>query len=218
MRAAVTALCGLASMTSELRAALGRNKCCPLIVECSRNHHADEYILLGSCEAAMHLSLHGANAAEFVDCGGCEMLSTALDSVLLEKDCGPEVCCGAMLNIANNAGPKGSIAEISVKVKLINSGAIETLKKVGFSSRATQRARECAKELLFLIQDYDEQTERMMQSDLSRRDPAPSVQQRKDSGFLLVVDDEEEDDEEEDETLEKRSSAKPKRKAKDFEL
>lgn len=154
-RATLTAICGLASMTDPIRSALSQCKCASLIVTAAREHNDDYLVLLKSCEAAMHLSLLPSNAVQLEASGGCEMLCIALSGALMEKDFGPEVCCSAMLQIVQNAGLPGSIAVVSAKVKLINSDAVGVLKRVAFSSRATQRAREHAKDLLHMLQDYD---------------------------------------------------------------
>ena len=154
-RATLTAICGLASMTDAIRSALSQCKCSPLIVDAAHVHSGDDTVLLKACEAAMHLSLLPSNAVQLESAGGCEMLAGALGGLLMEKDFGPEVCCSAMLQIVQNSGLPGSIAVVSAKVKLINADAVSILKRVAFSSRATQRAREHAKDLLHMLQDYN---------------------------------------------------------------
>jgi hypothetical protein len=154
-RATLTAICGLASMTDPIRSALSQCKCPALIVDAAHVHSGDTVVLLKACEAAMHMSLLPSAAVQFEASGGCEMLAEALGGLLMEKDFGPEVCCSAMLQIVQNSGLSGSIAVVSVKIKLINADAVGILKRVAFSSRATQRAREHAKDLLHMLQDYD---------------------------------------------------------------
>ena len=154
-RATLTAICGLASMTDSIRSALSQCKCPTLVVDAAHVHSLDATVLLKACEAAMHLSLLPSNAVQFENCGACEMLAGALGGLLMEKDFGPEVCCSAMLQIVQNSGPPGSITVVSCKVKLIDVDAVSILKRVAFSSRATQRAREHAKDLLHMLQDYD---------------------------------------------------------------
>lgn len=145
-RAAVRAICALASLNAQHREELGRCDVCPLVVKMLYLHTTIPQIVLEGCEAIMHLSLSPNNANRLGACGGCEVVCTMLNNKLQDVDFGAEVCTGAMLNLSLY----GEDAKRN-RLKLVQSHGIELLRKTQFSPRASYKARENIVTLLDLL-------------------------------------------------------------------
>jgi hypothetical protein len=107
-------------------------------------------IIENCCEAIMHLALSPNNTERLQQAGGCEALVKALDTHLLEREFGAEICCGAMVNLVTY----GLSAPTNI-LRLRQAGAILLMQRVQSSSRASQRAREHAVLLTALMTETE---------------------------------------------------------------
>lgn len=98
----------------------------------------------------MHLALSPNNTERLQHAGGCEGLVKALDTHLLEREFGAEICCGGMVNLVTY----GLSAPTNI-LRLRQSGAILVMQRVQSSSRASQRAREHAVLLTALMTETE---------------------------------------------------------------
>jgi hypothetical protein len=116
-------------------------------------HESLRYISIieNCCEAIMHLALSPNNTERLQQAGGCEALVKALDTHLLEREFGAEICCGAMVNLVTY----GLSAPTNI-LRLRQAGAILLMQRVQSSSRASQRAREHAVLLTALMTETED--------------------------------------------------------------
>jgi hypothetical protein len=98
----------------------------------------------------MHLALSPNNTERIQHAGGCEGLVKALDTFLLEREFGAEICCGGMVNLVTY----GLSAPTNI-LRLRQAGAILVMQRVQSSSRASQRAREHAVLLTALMTETE---------------------------------------------------------------
>lgn len=115
-------------------------------------HESLRYISIieNCCEAIMHLALSPNNTERIQQAGGCEALVKALDTYLLEREFGAEICCGGMVNLVTY----GLSAPTNI-LRLRQAGAILVMQRVQSSSRASQRAREHAVLLTALMTETE---------------------------------------------------------------
>jgi hypothetical protein len=107
-------------------------------------------IIENCAEAIMHLALSPNNTERIQHAGGCEALVKALDTYLLEREFGAEICCGGMVNLVTY----GLSAPTNI-LRLRQAGAILVMQRVQSSSRASQRAREHAVLLTALMTETE---------------------------------------------------------------
>lgn len=141
--AATRAICGLASLSSINRDILGRAGACRLIVNAINTHKDHIGIIESCCEAIMHLALHTENTRHFYVCGGCESIVRALDVHLMEREFGPEICVGGMVNLITYGTSAKENAILLQKLDVVT-----LLKRVHLSTRASQRARDNASQII----------------------------------------------------------------------
>jgi hypothetical protein len=139
--AASKALCGLSSLTAENREVLGRIGACSLIIQIISHYEpmASVGIIQNCCECVMHLSLSPTNTERLQQAGACETLVRCLDTHLIDKEFGAEICCGAMVNMITYG-----LSAPSNVIRFRVSNAQQVLQRVHTSLRASHRAREYA--------------------------------------------------------------------------
>jgi hypothetical protein len=140
--AATSALCGLASLTTDNRESLGRAGACALVVQATAAHETAMDVKEHCCEAIMHLALCANNSEKLAQAGACETVVHALEHHLLERDFGAEICCGAMMNLITY----GAAAPSNI-IRLRIAGAGPLMLRVNTGIRASQRAIENAEQI-----------------------------------------------------------------------
>lgn len=144
--AAIKAICGLASLSFPFREALSRSSACSLIIENLPKYEDKIEIIQEACEAMMHLSLNPSNSVIIGTVGGCELIVNYLDKRLMEHPMGVDVCCGALLNLVTY----GETAKKN-RLKILNAGAVDHIRRALASTKASYRARESALQLLDIL-------------------------------------------------------------------
>ena len=146
MSASVKSICGLASLSFPFREALSRSGACSLIIDCLPRYDKKIEFVQEACEAMMHLSLNPSNSVIIGSVGGCELIVNYLDKTLMEYPMGVDVCCGALLNLVTY----GETAKKN-KLKIMNAGAVDQIRRALASTKASYRARETALQLLDIL-------------------------------------------------------------------
>lgn len=144
--AAIKAICGLASLSFPFREALSRSSACSLIIENIPKYDDKIDMIQEACEAMMHLSLNPSNSVILGSVGGCEVIVKYLDKKLMEHPMGVDVCCGALLNLVTY----GETAKKN-RLKILNAGAVDHIRRALASTKASYRARESALQLLEIL-------------------------------------------------------------------
>jgi len=102
--AAVKAVCGLSSLSADLRADLMRFGVCELLtVMYSQHSMTCQMIIIDICEATLHLSSDLGNIERIGAAGLCEVLVEALRTHLLWVEQGAEVATTAMLHLVGSS-------------------------------------------------------------------------------------------------------------------
>jgi hypothetical protein len=96
---ATKAFCGLASLTAENREVLGKSGGCLLIVRAMQETTSSVQIVENCAEAMLHMALSVNNTERLTQAGACVVLMKVLDTVLIERNFGAEICCGALMNM-----------------------------------------------------------------------------------------------------------------------
>jgi hypothetical protein len=94
----------------------------------------------------MHLSLNPSNSVILGSVGGCEVIVKYLDKKLMEHPMGVDVCCGALLTLVTY----GETAKKN-RLKILNAGAVDHIRRALASTKASYRARESALQLLEIL-------------------------------------------------------------------
>lgn len=95
---ATKAFCGLASLTAENREILGKAGGCLLIVQ-AMQESSNTLIIEHCAESMLHMALSVNNTERLTQAGACVVLMKVLDTVLLDRNFGAEICCGALMNM-----------------------------------------------------------------------------------------------------------------------
>jgi len=136
MACALRALCGLSSLTSEIRECLGASGAVNVVVECMQLHKSTESVR-DCVEIIMHLTLSPNNSVKFTRLKVYESILTALGEELLEVEFGVEICTGSLLNLITYGD---SVRETKKEYKRL--GALPILTRAKGSTRASYKARE----------------------------------------------------------------------------
>lgn len=147
MGCALRALCGLSSLSSEIRECLGANGVVNVIVQCMHLHKSTE-AMRDCVEIIMHLTLSPNNSVKFTNLRVYETVLTALNDELLEIEFGVEVCTGALLNLITY----GDVVR-ETKKDFKRLGAQVILARAKGSTRASYRARENIGVIIDLVRE-----------------------------------------------------------------
>lgn len=95
---ATKSFCGLASLTAENREVLGKSGGCLLVIQ-AMQESSNIQIIEHCAEAVLHMALSVNNTERLTQAGACVVLMKVLDSRLLDRNFGAEICCGALMNM-----------------------------------------------------------------------------------------------------------------------
>ena len=121
---ATKAFCGLASLTPENREILGKSGGCLLITQAMKES-SNVQIIENCAEAMMHMALSISNTERLTHASACVVLMNALETHLLDRSFGAEICCGALMNMVTY----GSSANKNLQT-MKDSGLLELMGKV----------------------------------------------------------------------------------------
>lgn len=142
------ALCGLSSLTSEIRECLGAEGGCEIILQGLEMHKSNMEILRDCVEIIMHLSLSPNNSVKFTKLEAAKCILGCLDQNLMEEELGVELCSGALLNLIVYGDEIKQGRE-----NLIEYNALSILRRAKSSTRASYRARENVNRILSMLEN-----------------------------------------------------------------
>jgi hypothetical protein len=142
---ATKAFCGLASLTPENREVLGRAGGCLLIVQAMRES-SNVQIIENCAEAMLHMALSVNNTERLTQAGACVVLMKVLDTVLIDRNFGAEICCGGLMNMVTY----GTSSKENIQ-NMRDAGLVDLMGKVQISTRSSYRARDNAAQLITCV-------------------------------------------------------------------
>mmetsp|Transcript_9429 Transcript_9429/g.17648 ORF Transcript_9429/g.17648 Transcript_9429/m.17648 type:complete len:531 (+) Transcript_9429:120-1712(+) len=142
---ATKAFCGLASLTAENREILGRSGGCLLIVQAMRDSK-NVQIIENCAESMLHMALSVNNTERLTQAGACVVLMKVLDTVLIDRTFGAEICCGGLMNMVTY----GTSSKQNMQ-SMREAGLVELMGRVQISTRSSYRARDHASQLVAYV-------------------------------------------------------------------